>query len=116
MRHLLAAAVVIATLLVPCTANAQTLPSPPGKVFATVDSVQVEPYRLTITGIIQGEAVPSSYWVQYGGYGDYAAAWTFVQICQQQALLAMSKPGQYLLDIYPGSSSLSHCKLSRVAP
>jgi hypothetical protein len=114
MRHLLAAAVVTATLLVPCAATAQTLPpyANPAKVFATVDSVLVEGIRVTITGIIQGEAVPSSYWVQ----STIADSMGFAHACQQQALLAMSKPGQYLLEIYYAANPLSSCKLSRVTP
>jgi hypothetical protein len=118
MRHLLAAAVLTASLLAPCAGYAQTLPPPasPAKVFATVDSVKLESYKVIITGIIQGEAAPSSYWVMNGTYPDYAASMGFAQACQQQALLAMSKPGQYLLELIQVSSSVGHCKLSRVTP
>jgi len=116
MRHL-AAALAIALAVVALPALGQSVPSAsPSKVFVTVDAVQVKYYQVIVTGIVQGEATPSTYYVQLSA-SDAAASTGFMQACQQQALLAMSKPGQYLLEIADGTSYVSsRCKLSRVSP
>jgi len=107
MRHL-AAALAIALAVVAIPAAAQTYSS---KVFVTVDAVQVRGYTVSVTGIAQGEATPTTYLVYFAS--DASANMVFAQNCQQQALLAMSKPGQYLLEL---SASNYSCKLSRVSP
>jgi hypothetical protein len=116
MRHL-AAALAIALAVVALPALGQTTPpANPSKVFVTVDAVQVKYYQVIVTGIVQGEATPSTYYVQANA-SDAAANMGFMQACQQQALLAMSKPGQYLLEILQsGSMGASTCKLTRVSP
>ncbi len=106
----------IVLLLATGSAAAQVVPAAyPAKVFVTVDAVQVEAYRVNITGVVQGEAAPSSFYVQQ--YPSTGEPNVFAQNCQQQALLAMAKPGQYLFEIRQGSgTSSSTCKLTRVTP
>jgi len=116
MRKTIAAALTAAAvLLAGGRASAQLVPPAyPAKVFVTVDSVQVVEYRVVVTGILQGDAAPSTYSVQSNVAGTQPA---FAQNCQQQALLAMAKPGQYLLELYSaGSLTSSTCKLTRVNP
>jgi hypothetical protein len=68
-----------------------------------------------VTGIVQGDQAPSSWKVLYSGSAD-ANGWA--SMCQRSALLAMAKPGQYLLEIGLLNSSYSApiCKLTRVNP
>jgi hypothetical protein len=115
----LAAAVALATLS-PGAADAQTtVPwANPAKVFTTVDAVSINLNCVEVTGIVQGESTPST-WRTY----TYSTVTTvdstgWAAMCQRNALLAMSKPGQYLLEIYfSGSiSAPSYCKLTRVNP
>jgi hypothetical protein len=112
--HVAATLLAIVVLLATGSAAAQSVPAAyPTKVFVTVDSVKLEVYRVTITGIVQGEATPSTFYVQ-GPSNSIADPNVFAQSCQQQALLAMAKPGQYLLTIYASTSP--SCQLTRVTP
>jgi hypothetical protein len=116
MRQTIAAALAAAAVLLAAgRASAQTVPyANPAKVFVTVDAVQVVESRVVVTGIVQGDAAPSTYAVMSV---SSANTYAFVPNCQQQALLAMAKPGQYLLEIfYGGSYYASSCKLTRVNP
>jgi hypothetical protein len=109
MRHL-AAALAIALAVVAIPAAAQTYSS---KVFVTVDAIQVRGATVYVTGIVQGESAPTTY-SMYGPFSsDASANMVFAQSCQQDALLAMTKPGQYLLEL---SASNYSCKLTRVSP
>ena len=85
------------------------------KIFTAVDTVSVQNTTVLVTGIVQGEAAPST-WAVRAYSSTEATAWA--AICQRSALLAMSKPGQYLLEIQYLSSTYggSVCKLSRVTP
>jgi hypothetical protein len=109
-----AAALAIAGL--PLDTPAQTVPPTayPTKIFATVDAVSVMGPYVAVTGIVQGEQAPSSWKVNYSGSAE-ANGWA--AMCQRSALIAMSKPGQYLLEIgVPSSLSAPVCTLTRVNP
>jgi len=115
LRFAIALAIAISSVL-PRGVDAQV--SAPlatgGKVFATVDSVSLAGYHLEITGVVQGEAAPSVWGVYWTAGGD-PTGWA--AMCQRNALLALSKPGQFLLEIkWGGSSGTAVCKLTRVTP
>ena len=95
------------------TAQAQTTPSPAYSpvVFSTVDAVSVEASRVVVTGIVQGQTVASQW---YASQSTDTYGWA--QNCQRAALLAMAKPGQYLLEIRTSGGYAAVCKLTRVAP
>ena len=113
----LAAAVALAAFS-PGAARAQSVPyATTAKVFTTVDAVSVTANYVEVTGIVQGEATPST-WKTYT-YLSTVDPTAWAAMCQRNALLAMSKPGQYLLEIYYSSttySPYSYCKLTRVNP
>jgi hypothetical protein len=89
--------------------EAQTLVGSTPVVFTTVDSVQVYATNLFVTGIVQGESAPSERYANLQNV-DYADA------CQKMALLAMAKPGQYVLEFRKASESSAYyyCRLTRV--
>ncbi len=118
MRRLVLGALVGASLCVAGRAAAQTVPlASTAKVFATVDAVSVQHSRVIVTGIVQGEEAASTWAVQYVNASTGVDAEEFAAACQRAALIAMSKPGQYLLEIqYYASGYGSICKLSRVTP
>jgi hypothetical protein len=110
------AALILAAL--PWGSRAQTTATV--YTFVTVDSVEVVTSRLTITGIEQGASAPSTQYVYFSSpssTSDLGSA--DLQACHRMALLAMSKPGQYLLTLRPYYSSTYYyasCKLTRVNP
>jgi hypothetical protein len=111
-RLFLAAAALVAALS--GVARAQTAPMPAysGKVFATVDAVSIESSnRVVVTGIVQGETAPTTWYVSKD-----SDTFGFAENCQRVALLAMAKPGQYLLEIKQPSYNTPVCKLTRVVP
>ncbi|HEX9399838.1 MAG TPA: hypothetical protein VF912_06975 [Anaeromyxobacter sp.] len=114
---ILAVAVAVA-FFTPRLAAAENVPAAyPAKVFTAVDAVRVEDYKIIITGVVQGDA-GSSTWAVSPFSSDAARAAQFLSNCQAQALLAMAKPGQYLLEVSSnaGTSGSAFCKLSRVNP
>jgi hypothetical protein len=86
-------------------------------VFETVDSYDLEPYfYFKVTGILRGEATPRTIQV-HPNYTLGPSLETYGASCERLALIAMSKPGQYLLEVrlaphddYP---YLMGCKLTR---
>jgi hypothetical protein len=120
-RVLVAAIAALAVVLVVATlpARAQTVSAPQPanslKVFVDVESVTVR-YGTTIVvrGIIQGESTATE-WYASPASSDTGA---FASNCHRAALLAMEKPGRYLLEIqtaYSGSGT-PLCRLTRAAP
>lgn len=94
-------------------------------VFETVDSYDIYGDRreVKITGIISGEAEPRTVTLTYNavasssaGSDEFSAKRTFER-CERFALMAMSRPGQYFLELRqetsPGSFSHVGCKLTR---
>jgi hypothetical protein len=109
---------VFATAVMLCVAGRARAAIPPyaytAKVFATVDAVAVQGAYVIVTGIVQGEEAPSTWAAAYSS----STGVDFVAACQRNALIAMAKPGQYLLEIQYLSSTSggSVCKLSRATP
>lgn len=100
------------SLCLASVASAQTTPTP--TVYVAVDAVAVRGYQLTITGVVQGEQAASTkaFNINSGSSGSEAA---HVETCHRLALMVMSKPGQYVLEL-TYYSYLTTCKLSRVTP
>ncbi|NMO22015.1 hypothetical protein HPC49_37915 [Pyxidicoccus fallax] len=81
-------------------------------VFQTVDSYNVVNHiEVEVTGILQGESAPRtvSFWYNLGNI-DSAGHLTR---CDRMALLAMNKPGLYLLEMTQTNTSVARCRLTR---
>jgi hypothetical protein len=110
-----ALALTTSFLLSGAVARAQTTPV----AFVAVDAVNALPTRLQITGVKAGETAASTQDVFCpSSTTDNGRCAAFFENCERLALLLMTKPGQYLLKVVPGSSSYTYpeCKLERVAP
>lgn len=117
MRRALAAAVAaLVVLVVPIQpARAQSSPTAlsafPVKVFAAVDSVMVSGTRVTVRGVLVNEEAVTEWYAQASGdNGQFAAT------CQRAALLAMERPGKYLLELYYYQMQTPTCRLTLVTP
>jgi hypothetical protein len=88
-------------------ASAQTAPTP----FMTVDAVSVRVDAITVTGVVQGEAAPSTRVMELRTYGTDAQQAAARELCHRQLLLALSKPGQYVVQAGPNL-----CNVALVAP
>lgn len=110
-----AIALAIALSIVP-PAHAQTIPvANPAKVFGAVDAVSMYAGNMAVTGVLQGEALQSTWLINLGSTAT--ATYDLANSCQRAAYLAMSRPGAYLLEIYNGTAStVAYCKLTRVSP
>jgi hypothetical protein len=110
MKRFAVGAVAAAALLLCASpaARAQTLSS---YVFTAVDAVRLEYGWIYVSGMVQGETTPREI--------PFPFSHTYAQeraSCERLILLAVSKPGQYLLTLTRGSGSdFTYCKLARVA-
>jgi hypothetical protein len=112
---------VLSALLLPTAALSQSatpvLNTP--YLFATVDSYDVKGIGalVTVTGVLQGDQEPTTLTFRYStsSSSSYESARTFER-CERLALLAMSKPGQYLLELRQENNTVYHlgCKLTRL--
>lgn len=116
------AAAAIAAIAAPLAAEAQTSPTQyqqvpvasSEKVFAAVDAVNVFGTRLIVTGVVQGEGAASSWAVTYSSTASDTVGWA--AMCQRSALLALARPGEYLLTIHQFAGGAPICKLTRASP
>jgi hypothetical protein len=118
MKVLALAAAAALLSAAPASSQAQTS-TPPPVVFTTVDAVKVDHMQLVITGVVQGEAAPSdrAFYFDFSVGSTYSAPYEQRQSCERLALLAMAKPGQYLLEVQPAAyGNYTKCKLSRATP
>jgi hypothetical protein len=93
--------------------------------FETVDSYDISGQQgeVKITGIISGEAAPRTVTLAYSAYAYYGSAQDELAVqhtferCERFALVAMSKPGQYYLEMRQETLSTGlfaiGCKLTR---
>jgi uncharacterized membrane-anchored protein len=90
MKQLRNAVLALAIFSLASAASAQV---PAG--YMTVDAVSVGLGSPTVTGVVQGDATPSTRTFQYnmGTLADQASA---REACHRLLLLALSKPGQYV--------------------
>jgi hypothetical protein len=81
-------------------------------VFETVDEFDRTSDRLSFRGILQGGAEPSDVEVWVQGYPE-----SMTTSCERMALMAMARPGRYLLRITTNFNGLDHllvvCRLIR---
>lgn len=115
LRRVLWVGVVgLAALVVPAVAQAQTTPTQ--YTFTTVDAVEMSGSILFVTGIQSGDSAPTTVKVSFAYSSDIGANQGFAAACERKALLAMTKPGQYLFSFKPGPWPWPTCALSRVQP
>lgn len=110
-------AVAASLVLAGGVGRAQTSPNPV-VTFTTVDAVEAQSSKLVITGVKEGEtaATTQQFLICSTPSTDVRCA-ALIENCDRLALLAMTKPGQYLLKIAPGNSIYyATCRLERVAP
>lgn len=107
-----AAAVVLGVLGFALPARAQNVV----RTFVTVDSVQLRSNGVNVTGLLEGEATPTTVFVATNGSSDTGPSAGLAAACQRTALLVMLKPGQFQLRLDPMFSSYSWCTLVKVAP
>lgn len=111
MKQVFVVAVVLAVLSVRPVAEAQgTVP------FMTVDAVNVTVgynYAIVVTGVVPGESTSSTRSITFRppGVPDYAQVLASLEICHRQLLLALSRPGQYVVQ-----AGLNLCNVALVAP
>lgn len=106
MKHILA--VVVAAVAV--ATGAQTVTK---LVYTTVDAVKMDYQAILITGVQEGATTATTASV----YCSSTSCSDQLEKCQKLALLAMTKPGQYVFEIEKYSSqTFDRCTLRRVAP
>ena len=123
MKPIAIAAVLLSTLVPLSVAVAEVQAT---YVFTTVDSYNIkgDSLEVQVTGIVQGEATPRTVTLTYhpstfsGQAGDYVASMRTFDRCERLLLLAMSKPGQYFLELrqevqHPDGLQFVGCKLTR---
>jgi hypothetical protein len=92
--------------------------------FVTVDSVEMSGDDLTITGILKDQASPSTLTFYVRIYSSQTSPsqpsdHIRVESCVKYALLALNKPGQFVLELRRVSDYYFYdvsCKLSRATP
>jgi ABC-type sugar transport system substrate-binding protein len=83
-------------------------------VFTTVDAVKMDYSAIYVTGVQEGATEASTAPIYCSSNTNCP---TQLQNCEKIALLAMSKPGQYVLEIEKQQySTFDRCTLRRVAP
>ncbi|MFP2911783.1 hypothetical protein ACLESD_43525 [Pyxidicoccus sp. 3LFB2] len=113
-RSLRLAALLSASLgLAPSALAAETPQSNRPYVFETVDSyIATGTSRFEITGILQGESTPRTLSFRIAGFNEAAV---YISRCDRMALLAMSKPGAWFLELVQldDSFTVPTCRLTR---
>lgn len=115
MKRFLGTACVIAALGIAGAAQAQawfTVPSP-DHVFTTIDSVlRRSSQYLALRGVKDGASGPTEVQLRVE-----TSAEPSLDSCERAALVLMSKPGQYKLEVWtPGGYSSAYCRLSLANP
>jgi hypothetical protein len=114
MPRILAAAVLSAFLLPAGAALAQQY-SGTLAVFTTVEAVKSEYMKLTVTGVKAGESAPSDYVLSFAS-GSAASYGPAFEACERKAIIAMSKPGMYRLELWREPYGYPLCKLALANP
>ena len=108
MKKLFVFAVALAVFSARPTASAQV--AVVSYAVMTVDSVSYDGLTLTVRGVPQGEAAPVSVWIQFTN-GDQARQAAASDYCRRLLMLALAKPGQYLV-----AAGANTCRLQLVTP
>jgi len=85
-------------------------------VFEALDSVGVEYYngpQLKLRGVVQGESAAREISLDEGRSYDGPGVDGLANLCERQALMVISKPGQFLFTVRSDQGSLSGCSLKR---
>jgi hypothetical protein len=99
-RHLVSGlALVVLSFVSPSPASAAATPGGPA-VYDTIDAVEVSGARITLTGIIAGQTVPTErfYTISDGSFqggSTISSSPAAAARCDRLAMLAMVKPGKY---------------------
>jgi hypothetical protein len=116
MKPIAIAAVLLSTLVPLSVAVAEVQAT---YVFTTVDSYNItgETNEVDVTGIVQGEASPRTVTLVYWpGGADILSSMRTFERCERLLLMAMSKPGQYFLELRQeadaSATSFIGCKLT----
>lgn len=82
-------------------------------VFETVDEFELRAERVDFRGVLQGEVNPSDLTARWSGEPVVYAA----KACERMALMAMARPGRYLLQVTTDFDGFYHslygCRLIR---
>jgi hypothetical protein len=128
LRTTALAATLLSTLLPSAPASAETTAT---YIFESVHSYNILGDTNTfdqveVTGVVQGESTARTVTLNYSAkysstYGtDYTSSKRSFERCERLALLALSKPGQYLLEMRQERDSFNvqfiGCKLTRRVP
>jgi hypothetical protein len=132
LRTLALAATLLSTLVTPAPASAEVTAT---YVFESVESYNILGDtnntwdQVQVTGVIQGEStartITLNYTASYAGSStgvDHISAKRTFERCERLALLVLSKPGQYLLEMrqetepYTNTYRYIGCKLTRRVP
>jgi hypothetical protein len=91
MKKLFLFALALALFSTQPVASAQVPPS-----FMTVDAVRVHLYSLIVTGVARGDSTPSERTITFTTTQE-AQRTAVLDRCHKMLLLALAKPGQYLV-------------------
>jgi hypothetical protein len=115
VRRLWIAVIILAALSLSPTAAQTTIP------LMTVDAVNVgigagQGWTLDVTGVVQGEAAPTTRSINFGMYGTAdALRLAQYEACHRSLLFALSRPGQYVARIgYQGGNYV--CTIALLTP
>jgi len=108
--------IIIAALAVGAIALAVFSPAPEAGAqtpvpFMTVDAVDFGNQAIAVTGVVAGDAAPSTRSATFISYGSETWNLARLEACHRALLLALAKPGQYLARV--GSNV---CTVALAAP
>jgi hypothetical protein len=85
-------------------------------VFTTVDGIRTTGGGLYVTGILEGEATATEHYISLST--SSSSGIDPLASCQRLAMLAMAKPGQFVLRLATpvDAYSTATCQLTRVTP
>jgi hypothetical protein len=72
------------------------------RVLTTVDDAtrsNTTEDKLLITGIVSGDSAPTTLWLRFEGGNNATANATLAGSCERYALMMMSRPGRYVLEL-----------------
>jgi len=119
MKRFVRAVAAVSAMLWSGAALAQTAPTVATTSFVAIDAVTVDHSTLAVTGVIEGEpaAVTREFHFAFTNYSS-THPYEQRQSCERLALLAMSKPGQYVFKVTVESYRWDYpsCSLARATP
>jgi hypothetical protein len=86
-------------------------------IYVTVDAVETNGYQFWITGTLQGEATATTQ--EFLFHISVDSQRMALEICHRHALVALNKPGQFLVEIEAVPTAFGDdlkCRLARATP